>query len=232
MRPGPVHACQDKAELCQRMHTLPVVVQKKATMVSTPHAFQRRSLQGAARFTVNVLGAGCLAGALVMGLSLSAAAQTAAPAKAASAAATPAPAVTIPQMEGKTIDGSVFNLASLKGKVVLVMFWSTGCAVCLDKMPELRTNYEGWSGKPFELVAVSTDTRVQDLLDYERIISRTVPLKQRFVQLWSGEKAYTDNIGKPIQLPAAFLVDKNGKIVERYVGRIPPEAWDRIADLL
>lgn len=162
-------------------------------------------------------------------------AQTAVPAKAASATQAPAVVtapVSMPQIEGPTIEGKPFKLAALKGKVVLVMFWSTGCAVCRDKMPELRTNYEGWAGKPFELVAVSTDTRVQDLLDYERIISRTVPLKQRFVQLWTGESAYKDNMGKHAQLPAAFLVDKTGKIVERYVGRIPPEAWDRIADLL
>lgn len=140
--------------------------------------------------------------------------------------------VTQPQIEGKTIEGARFKLSSLKGKVVLVMFWSTGCAVCRDKMPELRNNYEGWAGKPFELVAVNTDTRMQDFLDYERIISRTVPLKQRFVQLWTGEAGYRDNVGKPVQLPAAFLVDKSGKVVERYMGRIPPEAWDRIADLL
>lgn len=162
----------------------------------------------------------------------SAIAQVPAVAKVASA---PAPAMVpaaVPQIEGKTIEGAPFRLASLKGKVVLVMFWSTGCAVCRDKMPELRNNYEGWAGKPFELVAVNTDSRMQDFLDYERIISRTVPLKQRFVQLWTGDGGYKDNIGKPMQLPAAFLVDKTGKVVERYVGRIPPEAWDRIADLL
>jgi len=143
------------------------------------------------------------------------------------------PAVaTLPKIEGKTIDGTPFNLSTLKGKVVLVMFWSTGCAVCRDKMPELRNNYAGWAGKPFELVAVSTDSRVQDLLDYERIISRTVPMKQRFVQLWTGESGYQDNLGKHNTLPAAYLLDKTGKVVERYVGRIPPEAWDRIADLI
>ena len=102
-----------------------------------------------------------------------------------------ATSVMFPQIEGKTIDGAPFNLNTLKGKVVLVMFWSTGCAVCRDKMPELRNNYSGWSGKPFELVAVSTDVRVQDLLDYERIISRTVPMKERFVQIWTGESGYS-----------------------------------------
>ena len=158
-----------------------------------------------------------------------AAAQAVTTAKPASAASQ---MVTMPQIEGKTIDGNPFKLSSLKGKVVLVMYWSTGCAVCRDKMPELRSNYEGWMGKPFELVAISTDNRVQDLLDYERIISRTVPIKQRFVQLWTGETDYKDNLGKHAQLPSAYLVDKTGKIVARYTGRIPAEAWDKIADLL
>ncbi len=133
---------------------------------------------------------------------------------------------------GRTIDGAPFNLGMLKGKVVLVMFWSTDCAVCRDKMPELRTNYEGWAGKPFEVVAINTDGRMQDFLEYERIISQTVPMRQRFVQMWRGEGSYKDSVGKPGQLPATFLIDKNGTVVERYVGRIPPETWDRISDLL
>jgi peroxiredoxin len=150
-----------------------------------------------------------------------------------SALVAPAHAQTAaPVVEGKTIDGKPFKLDSLKGKVVLVMFWSTGCAVCRDKMPELRQNYEGWAGKPFEMVLVSTDRSMADLDAYEKIISRTVPLKQRFVQLWAGEPGYKDGFGKPAQLPAAFLIDKSGKVVERWQGRIPAEAWDKIADLL
>lgn len=140
--------------------------------------------------------------------------------------------VAAPLIEGKTVDGKLFSLPSLKGKVVLVLYWSTNCAVCRDKMPELRTNYEGWAGKPFELVAVNTDARIKDMRDYENIIARTVPTRQRFVQLWAGDNSYRDNLGRHAQLPAGYLIDKSGKIVERYAGRIPPEAWDRIADLL
>jgi len=150
----------------------------------------------------------------------------------APAAALPSVGQAAPALEGPAIDGKPFKLSALKGKVVLVIFWSTGCAVCRDKMPELRQNYEGWAGKPFELVLVSVDSRMQDLADYEKIISRMVPLKQRFVQLWAGGAGYRDGFGKPAQLPTAFLLDKSGKIVERYTGRIPAEAWDRIADLL
>lgn len=161
-------------------------------------------------------------------------AQTAARAGVASpiAAATSPVTATAPQVEGKTLEGKPFTLASQRGKVVLVMVWSTDCAVCRDKMPELRQNYEGWAGKPFELVLVSVDRNVQNLTAYEQIINRTVPLRQRFVQLWAGEPGHKDNLGRPAQLPAAWLVDKSGKVVERYSGRIPPEAWDKIAELL
>lgn len=137
-----------------------------------------------------------------------------------------------PNVEGRTIEGRPFALATTRGKVVLVLFWSTGCAVCRDKMPELRRNYEGWQGKPFELVLVNVDKRQADLDAYEQIISRTVPLKQRFPQLWAGEAGYRDNLGAGAQLPAAFLIDRNGRIAERWQGRIPAEAWDRIADLM
>lgn len=151
------------------------------------------------------------------------------------AAALAAPAyaqVPAPAVEGKTIEGKPFRLASLKGKVVLVMFWSTGCAVCRDKMPELRQNYEGWAGKPFEMVLVSTDRHMKDVEDYEKIISRTVPVKQRFVQLWAGEPGYKDSFGKAAQLPSTFVIDKAGKVVAQFQGRIPAEAWDKIAELL
>lgn len=155
-----------------------------------------------------------------------------APARAQAQPPLAAPPQAAPQLDGRTIDGQPFRLSSLRGKVVLVMLWSTGCAVCRDKMPELRRNYEGWAGKPFELVLVSVDRRMQDLMAYEQIISSTVPLRQRFVQLWAGEPGHSDNLGRPAQLPAAWLIDKSGKVVERYSGRIPAEAWDRIAELL
>lgn len=176
-----------------------------------------------------VITAICISAAAIIAL-----AQTPAPAKTGAAPPVKAGAavVTVPTLSGKTSDGKPFNLQSLRGKVVLLMYWSTDCAVCRDKMPELRQNYAGWHNKPFELVLVSTDRRMQDVDDYEKIISSTVPLQQRFVQLWAGEQGYRDNLGKQSTLPMAFLLDKTGKVVERYSGRIPPEAWDKIAELL
>ena len=137
-----------------------------------------------------------------------------------------------PALSGRTLSAEPFDLATLRGKVVLVLFWSTDCAVCRDKMPELRANAQGWRGKPFELVSVSYDRREQDARDYENLVATMVPASPRFSAIWAGHPAYRSNALRPAQLPSAWLLDKSGQRVEVYTGRIPAEAWDRIADLL
>jgi thiol-disulfide isomerase/thioredoxin len=140
--------------------------------------------------------------------------------------------VTHPQVQGTTLAGEAFQLESLRGKVVMLMFWSTDCAVCRDKMSELRLNHQGWKDKPFELVLVSTDRKMQDIVGYEKIVAATRPQQRAFRHLWTGQPDYKDNLGKPAVLPATLLIDKTGKVVEQYTGRIPAEAWDMVADLL
>lgn len=140
------------------------------------------------------------------------------------------------QLEGRTLGNKDFQLSSLKGKVGLVMFWSTDCPVCRDQMPELRENIKGWSDKPFELVLVSIDKNMKDVEDYFNFLNQIVPTKQRFTQLWAGSANYKDNIGarqmQLKQLPSTYLIDKNGKVVATFNGRIPAQAWDDIAELL
>jgi len=99
-------------------------------------------------------------------------------------------------------------------------------------MGELRANYEGWRGQPFEMVLVNQDRRLQDVQAYEQILALTVPRAQRFPQLWSGQPGYADSFGAQAALPATYIINKSGAVEKTYAGRIPPEAWDDIADLL
>jgi hypothetical protein len=77
---------------------------------------------------------------------------------------------------------------------------------------------------------------MKDVDSYNAILNASVPAKQRFTQLWAGDAGFKDNFGTlqmpKNQLPATFLIDKTGKLVERYNGRVPAQAWDAIADLL
>jgi peroxiredoxin len=146
--------------------------------------------------------------------------------------ATPTPAAAPAQLRGPTLDGQAFDLARLRGKVVMVLFWSTDCAVCRDKMPELRANVKGWQGQPFELVSVSTDTSRSAIEAHQRLVQLTIPASQRFTTLWAGERGHEHSFGPTGQLPALFLLDKSGRVVESHHGRVPAQAWDRVADLL
>lgn len=150
----------------------------------------------------------------------------------ASRAAVQAPAPFVPELEGTAPGGQRLKLSGLRGKVVLVFYWTTGCAVCRDKMRELRANLSGWQRQPFTLLGVNMDARQQDFAQYETLVRQTVPPVQQFPSLWAGAPDFHDSMGRPEHLPSACLIDKQGQLVERYHGRIPPEAWDRIAELL
>jgi peroxiredoxin len=147
-------------------------------------------------------------------------------------AAQAAPAKSAATLMGTTIDGRPYHLKDDAGKVVLVFFWSTECSVCRDKMPELRSNYEGWINKGFQLVAVSLDKKMADAVAYQRIIDGTVNPSKRFVSLWRGAANHSDSFGKIIQTPTSFILDRQHRVVNELRGRIAPSLWDDVAELV
>ncbi len=115
----------------------------------------------------------------------------------------------------------------LRGKVTIVFFWSTACAVCRDSLPELRANLAGWRDKPFALVTVNVDRNPVDWQAYERILGQTqTPPKGLFALRQDAA------ISAPPKLPLTLLVNAQGQVVARYEGRLAPEAWDGVADLM
>jgi thiol-disulfide isomerase/thioredoxin len=115
----------------------------------------------------------------------------------------------------------------LRGKVSIVFFWSTACAVCRDSLPELRTNLAGWRDKPFALVTVNVDRNPADWQAYERILGKTQsPPKGLFALRQDA------SLPAPAKLPLTLLVNAQGQVVARFEGRLAPEAWDGVADLM
>jgi thiol-disulfide isomerase/thioredoxin len=157
------------------------------------------------------------------------AATSAAPLLAQPATATPPASV---ELSGAGPDGRAFSIDALRGQVVLVFYWSTECPVCRNKMPELLANAAGWKGQKFTLLGVNMDEKKSAFLRYEEVVAGLVPPGQQFLSVWGNDPSHRDNLGPVQHLPSAVLIGKDGRVVERYSGRIPPQAWDRIADLL
>lgn len=143
----------------------------------------------------------------------------------ASAQAQPAPAPL--QIEASNPQGERFRTEDVKGKVAVVFYWSTSCAVCRDKLPEMRANLKGWKDKPFALITVNVDRRKDDWLAYERAMNITQTGAKNLAVLHQDAK-----VPAPTKLPVTLLVDAKGQVVARYEGRLAPEVWDSVADLL
>lgn len=156
--------------------------------------------------------------------------QAAPAAASAPKAAAPAPYT----LAGRDSLGKPFDLARQTGRVVLVFYWNTACAVCRDKLPELRANLGGWKGKPFDLVLVNLDAKESDWRGYEQLAAATrVPGAAQPISLWGGAAGFRDGLGgKPPRLPMTLVIGPDGKLAQRYEGRMAPEAWDAVAELL
>lgn len=56
-----------------------------------------------------------------------------------------------------TIDGRRFDLAAMRGKVVVLNFWSLGCVPCLAEIPALNKLVEAYVGRNVYFLAISPD---------------------------------------------------------------------------
>jgi thiol-disulfide isomerase/thioredoxin len=112
------------------------------------------------------------------------------------------------------------------------VLWSTDCAVCLDKLPELRENARGWAGKPFDLVTVALDSQRTNADAYEQARRATRQGDGAAWTLWQGATTMPSDWKQSRPLPHTLLIDTEGRVVARFNGRIPAEAWNAVADLL
>ena len=120
----------------------------------------------------------------------------------------PAPALALPDLDGKVRD-----LASLKGKVVLINFWATWCPPCRREMPSMERLQQALAGEPFVVLAVDVG---EDADTIEAFTSQleTVPTfpilldsRSRTMQAW-----------KVAGLPTTYLVDQQGRVVASAIG--------------
>ena len=159
-------------------------------------------------------------------------APTPATALAASSAATASAPGTAAVFGGTALDGQPFTLRPDDGRVRVLMFWRTDCAVCLSKMPELRANAQGWRQQPFELVLVNTDPRRDDAQAYDRLRRELNAGHGPLRSAWLGDVRLPPAWLARGRLPLMLVIDRQGRVVQRHEGRVPAELWDEVADLL
>jgi peroxiredoxin len=119
-----------------------------------------------------------------------------------------APEVTFVDLQGTKIP-----LSSLRGKVVMVNFWATSCATCVKEMPQMVDTYQRFNAKGLDFVAVAMSYDPPNyVLNY--VETRKLPFKIAL----DPQSTLATAFGNVQMTPTTFVIDKQGKIIKRYLG--------------
>jgi cytochrome c biogenesis protein CcmG/thiol:disulfide interchange protein DsbE len=120
----------------------------------------------------------------------------------------------VPEFDLTTLGRQSISNASLRGKVALIDFWGTWCPPCRESVPLLKNIQKKYSGKPFQLLSISSDddediwkTFIQSQhMDWAEYLDSSGELQERF---------------KVDSFPTYLVVDKDGVIRYRQSGLGP-----------
>jgi peroxiredoxin len=127
-----------------------------------------------------------------------------------------------PNFKLKAQDGSVVELAKLKGKVVVVNFWATWCGPCRKEIPGFMEVYKEYKEKGLEIVGVSLDQQGWGVV---KTYLERMPISYPVVV---GDADLAEAYGGIDAIPATFIIDKKGNVAKRHIGYMSKPDFEKI----
>jgi thiol-disulfide isomerase/thioredoxin len=121
----------------------------------------------------------------------------------------------IPPAAYTLLNGTPAHTAHLSGRVVLVNFWATSCAVCLQEMPDLMATHARFKARGFETLAIA--------MAYDppiNVVRYTEANALPFQVAIDHDGSLAKRFGNVVATPTSVLINQRGEIVERHVGRL------------
>ncbi|GBD98396.1 thiol-disulfide oxidoreductase ResA [bacterium BMS3Abin07] len=118
---------------------------------------------------------------------------------------------TAPGFTLKTLDGRDVSPADFRGKILFINFWASWCPPCRQEIPDLNELYEKYKGRGLVIIGVSTDNSESDIIKFVK------KYKIKFLIVHDKDNKVMREY-KVYSLPISFLIDKHGKVVQKYLG--------------
>jgi thiol-disulfide isomerase/thioredoxin len=124
-----------------------------------------------------------------------------------------------PELKIKDLDGKELNLDAYKGKVVLLNFWATWCGPCRAEIPSLIRIQEAYKDR-LQIIGMDVDdTDADGLRAFVKTKGINYPVAMTSVPV---RIAY----GGISALPTLFLINREGKMVQKHVGLFDPRLYE------
>jgi peroxiredoxin len=140
------------------------------------------------------------------------------------AAAVPADAGTIgskaPELELRDLSGKTVRLSDFKGKVVILDFWATWCGPCRVEIPHFVRLQSKYREQGLAIVGLSLDA------DGEKAVRPFAEEHDVNYTMLLANKETADLYGGILGIPTTFVLDRQGRIVKKFIGMMPPEAFE------
>lgn len=114
------------------------------------------------------------------------------------------------ELQGTKLDGTKFDLAELKDKVVLVSFWAADSSSCQAEFPSIKKGYDKYHEHGFEIVGVSIDRERKTLEEY--VEEQQIPWITLHEKDNAGQNPAARQYGI-FGIPAMFLLGRDGKVI-------------------
>ena len=122
----------------------------------------------------------------------------------------------MPEYTSSWLDGSKFELAARRDKVVLLNVWATWCGPCRYEIPELQALHDRYASRGFEVIGVSVDESGVDAV--RKFVEEQ---KMTYPIVLDAEGKLASMLQTSV-LPTSIIVDRTGKIVWKKFGLIQP----------
>ncbi len=129
----------------------------------------------------------------------------------------------MPEYSATWLDGSKFDIASKRDRVVLLNLWATWCGPCRYEIPELQKLHVKYAPRGFEVIGVSVDEGgVDTVKDFVNEQKMTYPVAH-------DPEGKLASLFQTSVLPTSVLLDRTGKIVWKGLGIITPDDAELIS---
>lgn len=126
----------------------------------------------------------------------------------------------LPSFSVTDLSGQEISPATFKGKVALIDFWATWCPPCRKEIPHFNKLYAEYRERGLIVIGLALDDKAAEVRKFMRQMPIAYPValaSSELQQQFGGIEVY----------PTAFLFDREGRVIKKYLGYIYPDEFDQ-----